>query len=292
LIVERRLAAILAADVVGYARLMEQDETGTLTILKERRNVILNPLVAFHKGRIVKVMGDGVLIEFASAVNAVRCALELQQKMSEANTAVDEDRAIVLRVGINLGDVVVGGSDIYGEGVNIAARLESIAEPGTVYISGTVYDQVKGKLKLDYKEIGPQSLKNIAEPVRTYVVINTPAAARDVKRTTADKPSIAVLPFANMSGDPEQQYFSDGVTEDIITELSRFRQLQVLARNTSFQYRGQAVDAVRLGSRTRRAFSGRGQCAPARRAYSHHRTINRCGIGTPCLGRAFRLQSG
>jgi adenylate cyclase len=244
---ERKLAAILAADVVGYSRLMEQDEAGTIAALKERRKATLNPLVSLHKGRIVKVMGDGVLIEFGSAVNAVQCAVELQQKMAEANRGIDEGRAIVLRVGINLGDVVVDGSDIYGDGVNIAARLESIAEPGTVYISGTVYDQVKGKLKLDYEDLGPQTLKNISEPVRTYRVVSTPSPSRSAKKSATDKPSIAVLPFTNMSGDLEQQYFSDGITEDIITDLSRFRSLLVIARNSSFQYRGRSLDIRRIG---------------------------------------------
>jgi len=244
---ERRLAAILAADVVGYSRLMEQDEAATLAALRDRRKSILTPLVALHKGRVVKLMGDGVLVEFASAVNAVQCAVELQQKMAEANVGVEDERTVVLRVGINLGDVAVETGDIYGDGVNIAARLEGIAEPGTVYISGTVYDQVKGKLKLDYEELGPQRMKNIAEPVRTYRIVSAPAPAKSAKRAATDKPSIAVLPFTNMSGDPEQQYFSDGVTEDIITELSRCRDLLVIARNSSFQYRDKARDLRRVG---------------------------------------------
>jgi adenylate cyclase len=242
--VERKLVVILAADVVGYARLMEQDEAGTLAALKQRRTTTLNPLVAAHKGRVVKVMGDGVLIEFGSAVNAVQCAVELQQKMAEANKGLDDDRTIVLRVGVNLGDVVVEASDLYGDGVNIAARLEGIAEPGTVYISGNVFEQVRGKLKFDYEELGPQQLKNIAHPVLTYRVLGTPSSAR---KNVTDKPSIAVLPFTNMSGDPEQQYFSDGVTEDIITELSRFQSLLVIARNSSFQYRDKAIDVRRIG---------------------------------------------
>jgi adenylate cyclase len=242
---ERRLAAILAADVVGYSRLMEQDEAGTLAALLERRKSILAPLVALYKGRIIKLMGDGVLIEFPSAVNAAQCAVELQQKMAETNIGLEEDRAIMLRVGINLGDVAVEGDDLYGDGVNLAARLEGIAEPGTVYISGTVYDQVKGKLKLEYEELGSQRLKNIAEPVRTYRIVSTPARVMGTRKTT-DKPSLAVLAFTNMSGDPEQEYFSDGVTEDIITELSRFRSLFVIARNSSFQYRDKAVDVRRV----------------------------------------------
>src|SRR5262245_25839126 len=226
---------------------MAQDEAGTLAALKDRRKTILNPLVERHKGRIVKVMGDGVLVEFASAVNAVQCAVELQQKIAEANTGLDNERAIVLRVGINLGDVVVETSDLYGDGVNVAARLEGIAEPGTVYMSGTVYDQVKGKLNLDYEELGLQTLKNIAEPVRTYRIGSTFSRPVDATKTPSEKPSLAVLPFTNMSGDPEQQYFSDGVTEDIITELSRCRDLLVIARNSSFQYRDKAADLRRVG---------------------------------------------
>jgi class 3 adenylate cyclase len=190
---ERKLAAILAADVVGYSRLIEQDEAGTIAALKDRRTNIFNPLVTNHRGRVVKMMGDGVLVEFASAVNAVQCAVQLQQKMGEANTGVGEDRPIVLRVGINLGDVVVDGSDIYGDGVNIAARLEGIAEPGTVCISGTVYDQVKNKLKLDYEELGPQSLlPRLSQADITAVVAYTFAnAVRPHLNLAQEAPSLA-----------------------------------------------------------------------------------------------------
>ncbi len=249
----RRLAAILAADVVGYSRLMEQDEAGTLAALKERRKGILQPLVARHQGRIFKVTGDGVLVEFASAVNAVQCAVDLQQSMAAANAGQVEDRQIVLRVGVNLGDVMIEGSDLYGDGVNIAVRLETIAEPGGIIVSGTAYDQVKNKIKAGFDDAGSQSLKNIAEPVRAYRVADTAAVAVSAHKPGADKPSIAVLPFANMSGDPEQQYFSDGITEDIITELARYRSLFVIARNSSFQFRGPSVDMAavrrRLGVR-------------------------------------------
>ncbi len=245
---ERKLAAILAADVVGYSRLIEQDEAGTLAALWDRRRSILNPLVALHKGRIVKVMGDGVLVEFASAVNAVQCAVELQQKMAEANIGLDQERAIVLRVGVNLGDVAVENGDLYGEGVNIAARLEAIASPGSTCISGTVYDQVKGKLNLEFEDFGRQQLKNITEPVRVLVVrqdrsspVEKPALA------LPEKPSIAVLPFQNMSGDVDQEYFADGIVEEIITALSRFRHLFVIARNSSFIYKGRAVDVKQIG---------------------------------------------
>jgi len=247
--VERRLSAILAADVVGYSRLIEQDETGTLAALKVRRKEVLEPLVARHKGRIFKVTGDGVLIEFGSAVNAVQCAVALQQGMAAANRDLPDQRHIVLRVGINLGDVVVEGSDRYGDGVNIAARLEGTAEPGGIVISGTTYDHAKNKVNASFEDLGTRSLKNITEPVRVYRVAGMrPVSVTAPKRPT-EKPSIAVLPFANMSGDPEQQYFGDGVVEDIITELSRFRSLFVIARNSSFVFRGERIDIAEVGRR-------------------------------------------
>jgi len=245
----RRLAAILAADVVGYGRLMEQDEAGTLAALKERRTGILKPLVAAHHGRIVKVMGDGVLVEFASAVNAVACAVELQKKMAPANDGVPDDRRIVLRVGINLGDVVVEGGDLYGDGVIIAVRLQAMAEAGGICLAGSVHEQVGNKLPLAFDDLGPSEVKNIAKPVRVFRVrlgAQESEVAKDTQPQQA-RPSIAVLPFTNMSGDPGQQYFSDGITEDIITELSRFRDLFVIARNSSFQYRDKAIDIKRVG---------------------------------------------
>ncbi|RWP95736.1 adenylate/guanylate cyclase domain-containing protein [Mesorhizobium sp.] len=244
---ERRLAAILAADVVGFSRLMEIDEAGTLATLKVRRKEILQPLVAKDRGRIFKVAGDGVLVAFASTVNAVQCAVELQQAMAAANRGQPGSRTIVLRVGINLGDVIVEGTDLYGDGVNIAARLEALAEPGSILVSGAVYDSVKNKIKVAFEDLGAQRLKNIAEPVRAYRLTGTTAVADPTPRTITDKPSIAVLPFTNMSGDPSQEYFSDGIAEDIITELSRSRDLLVIARNSSFQYRGKAVDVKRTG---------------------------------------------
>ena len=238
--VQRRLAAILAADVVGYSRLMERDEAGTLTTLKTRRRNVLEPLVARHQGRIFKITGDGVLIEFASAVNAVQCAVDLQHDMAAANGDQTDDRHIVLRIGINLGDVMVEGGDLYGEGINVAARLEALAEPGGILISGTAHEYVKNKVKVGFDDLGPQTLKNIADPVRAYRVTGTPALALAQPKPVSDRPSIAVLPFTNMSGDPEQEYFSDGMTEDIITELSRFRSLLVIARNSSFSYKGRS----------------------------------------------------
>src|SRR5262245_25266604 len=244
---QRRLAAILAADVVGYSRLMAEDEVGTLAVLKSRRRDVLAPLVARHQGRIFKVTGDGVLIEFGSAVNAVQCAVDLQQEMAAANDGQTADRSIILRIAVNLGDVIVEGSDLYGDGVNIAARLEAVAEPGEVLVSGTAYDNVHSKVKVGFEDLGAQSLKNIADPVRSYRVIGAPAVAGPVRKIVADRPSIAVLPFDNLSHDPEQQYFSDGMVEEIITALSRLRWLFVISRNSSFAYRGRAVDVKRIG---------------------------------------------
>ncbi len=245
----RRLAAIVVADVVGYSRLMEADEAGTLATLKQRRTEILDPTVRAHGGRIVKLMGDGVLLEFASAVNAVKAALELQAKFTEANHPLPEPRHIILRIGINLGDVIGEGSDIYGDGVNIAARLESLAEPGGIVVSATVHDHVTGKLELAFDDLGERTLKNIQKPVRIYrarqqAQITAEPAARD----SNIRASIAILPFTNLGDDPAQGYFSDGITEDIITELSRWHMLAVQSRSASFRYRGVAVD-VKLVAR-------------------------------------------
>jgi TolB-like protein/Tfp pilus assembly protein PilF len=244
--VQRRLAAILAADVVGYSRLIEQDETGTLATLKERRKAILQPLVAEHNGRIVKVMGDGVLVEFVSAVDAVACAVELQKRMAAANDGVAEDRRILLRVGINLGDVVVEGSDLYGDGVIVAVRLQAMAEPGGVCLAGSVQEQVGNKLPLTFEDLGPCEVKNIAKPVSVFRVQIDGRRSKDsaTRQTGQSRPSIAVLPFSNMSGDPEQEYFSDGITEDVITELSRYHSLLVIARNSAFQFRGSGIDTA------------------------------------------------
>jgi adenylate cyclase len=244
----RRLAAILAADVVGYSHLMEQDEAGTLAALKARRHDVLVPLVTGHNGRVVNFTGDGVLVEFGSAVDAVQCAIELQKGFTGANQSVPESRRVIIRVGINLGDVIVEGSEIYGDGVNVAARLEGLAEPGGIYISATVHDHVVGKLAQPFVDLGEYNLKNIAKAVRVYRVEMDGSSERGLRPTLTvpDKPSIAVLPFANMSGDPAQQYFSDGITEDIITELSRFRSIFVIARNSTFQYRDKADDVRRI----------------------------------------------
>jgi len=245
---QRRLAAIVAADVVGYSRLMQLDEAGTLAALKARRKNILQPIVAKHNGRIVKLMGDGVLIEFASAVDAVECAVLLQEAMGAANADLPGDRRIRLRIGINLGDVMVEGSDLYGDGVNIAARIEALADPGSIFVSRTVFNHVRGKVNVGFDDLGERQLWNIADPVRIYrprlegeVTTAHPALA------LPDKPSIAVLPFQNLSGDPEQEYFADGIVEDIITALSRFRNLFVIARNSSFTYKGRAVNVKQVG---------------------------------------------
>ncbi len=247
---ERRLAAILVADVVGFSRLMEADEAGTLAALRERRTMILEPVVKEHRGRIVKLMGDGALIEHASAVNAVAAAIELQKRMAAANEGVAEERRIVLRIGINLGDVIGEGSDIYGEGVNVAARLETLAEPGGICVSGKVYQEVSGKTSALFEDMGEQSLKNISAPVRAYRLRQgmRPAAAAPIRKEST-KPAVAVLPFDNMSGDPDQEYFSDGITEDIITAISRFRSLFVIARNSSFAFRGQQLTVPEIAKR-------------------------------------------
>lgn len=246
--VERKLAAILAADVVGYSRLMGEDETGTLTALKELRATLIDPTIAEHRGRIVKLMGDGVLVEFASAVDAVECAVSIQRGMSQQNAKMPDSKSILLRFGVNVGDVIIDGDDIYGDGVNVAARLEGLANPGGICISGMVFDYVKGKLDAGFEDLGPQQVKNIAEPVRVYRVTSasvTHAPTSDLP--LPEKPSIAVLPFDNMSDDHEQEYFSDGISEDLTTALSRFDWLFVVARNSAFTYKGEAVNVKRVG---------------------------------------------
>jgi TolB-like protein/Tfp pilus assembly protein PilF len=246
--VNRRLAAILAADVVGYSRLIEQDEAGTLAALRERRKAVLDPTVARHHGRIVKVMGDGVLVEFGSAVNAVACAVALQTQFAAANGGLAEDRHVVLRVGVNLGDVVIDAGDLYGDGVIVAVRLQTMAEPGGICVSGSVHEQVAGKLDVMFDDLGLRQLKNSAKPVRVYRLgANGDTAPARPAPTAPSKPSIAVLPFTNMSGDAEQQYFCDGLTEDIITELSRFRQMHVASRISSSRFRGADLDMIRVG---------------------------------------------
>lgn len=244
---QRRLAAILAADVVGYSRLMEQDEVGTLTALKARRKQLVEPLLAKYSGRIFKLTGDGLLAEFSSAVNAVQCAIDLQHAMAAANADWSEDRSIFIRIGVNLGDVIVEGGDRYGDAINVAARLESSAEAAGILISGTTYDHVKGKIKVGFEDLGAQTFKNISEPVRVYRVTDTERISVAAPKIATNRPSIAVLAFHNLSGEPDQQYFSDGIAEDIIADLSRFRWLVVIAPNSSFQFRDKAVDVRRVG---------------------------------------------
>lgn len=256
--VERRLAAVLAADVAGYSRLMGADEVGTARTLREHR-AVTDALVAKHAGRIVKTTGDGVLLEFPSVIDAVECAVAVQAVMDRRNEDVPVDRQMLFRIGINLGDILIEADDILGDGVNVAARLEGIAEPGGICISASAYDQVRGKVAVEFTDLGAQGLKNIARPVHVYAVksrglfgIVAPSglpANCEVQRSLPlpDKPSIAVLPFQNMSGDPEQEYFADGMVEDIITALSRFKSLFVIARNSSFTYKGRAVDIKQVG---------------------------------------------
>jgi adenylate cyclase len=245
--VERRLAAILAADVAGYSRLMGMDEEGTLAALKAHRRAVVDPKITEYRGRIVKTTGDGMLVEFASVVDAVRCAVDIQRQMAERNAPVPAERRIEFRVGINVGDIIIEDKDIYGDGVNIAARLEGLAAPGGICISRVVRDQVRDKLDFSFEDMGEQQVKNITRPIRTHrIVLNgaVGAAAKTVTnaRSASQKPSIVVLPFANMSGDAEQEYFSDGITEDIITNLSRNHAFFVISRSTSFTYKGPAID--------------------------------------------------
>jgi adenylate cyclase len=269
----RRLAAILAADVAGYSRLMGADEEGTLERLKALRRELLDPKIAEHRGRIVKTTGDGMLVEFASVVDAVRCAVAVQQAMPERDIGIAADNRIELRIGINLGDVIVEGDDLYGDGVNIAARIEALADAGGVFVSNTVHDHVRDRLPFLFEDLGEQQVKNITRPVRVYRIrvplaqlgadapgsILSRSAGEDAERkrheagedTRAlplpDKPSVAVLPFVNMSGDPEQEFFTDGIAEDVITAMARYPSLFVIARNSSFTYKGRTVDVKQVG---------------------------------------------
>jgi adenylate cyclase len=255
--VERRLAAILAADVVGFSRMIGADEEGTLATLKALRRDIVDPSIASHRGRIFKTTGDGVLVEFASAIDAVRCALEIQRATAEQGAAVPEHRRIVLRIGINVGDVIADEGDVFGDGVNIAARVEAAATPGLVCLSDNAYQQIKGTLLLDVADLGEKQLKNIAAPVRIFELrlegVSAGKAGSTKPSPSSQKPSIAVLPFANMSGDPDQEYFADGMVEEIITGLSRIKWFSVISRNSSFIYKNKPVAATeaadKLGAR-------------------------------------------
>jgi class 3 adenylate cyclase len=255
--VERRLAAILAADVAGYSRLIRADEEGRHERLKGHLQELVNPKIADHRGRIVKNTGDGFLAEFASVVDAVRCAVQIQRGMAEREPEVSEERQIRFRIGINLGDVIVEAHDIFGDGVNVAARLEALAEPGGICVSRVVRDQVRDRLELAFEDMGEQQIKNIARPVRVYAWRPRGTASAPMTKvsstTTASPPvvaprlSIVVLPFANLSNDPEQQYLADGVTEDLTTDLSRLENMFVISRNTAFTYRNKPVDTKQIG---------------------------------------------
>ncbi len=248
---QRRLAAIVAADVVGYSRLMGADEEGTLATLQTLRRDLLDPAISRHNGRIVKTTGDGLLLEFASVLDAVRCSIAMQAAMADAMAERPDDERMLFRIGVNLGDIIIDGDDIHGDGVNVAARLEALAEPGGLAISGTVHEQVQDKLDTAFIDAGPVEMKNIARPVQVWHWTSRTIPETGPAGTTQPlpaKPSIAVLPFANMSGDPEQEYFSDGITEDIITALSKFRWFFVIARNSAFVYKGRAVDVSQVGA--------------------------------------------
>lgn len=250
--VQRRLAAILAADVVGYSRLMRADEAGTLAQLREIRSELIDPKIAEYGGRIVKTTGDGILIEFPSAVDAVQHAIDVQTSMQPGNADLPPDRRMEIRIGINVGDVVVEGEDLFGDGVNVAARLEGLAEPGGICISGNAYEQVRDKLQTRFEDLGEQQVKNIDRPVQAYrVSLDTrePAKTTDVQSNAAplslpDKQSIAVLPFNNMSNDADQEYFADGISEDLITDLSKLTGLTVITRNSSFAFKGRRIGVI------------------------------------------------
>jgi TolB-like protein len=244
--VERRLTAILAADVVGYSRLMGTDEEGTLAALKAIRRELVDPSIVEHRGRIVKTTGDGMLVEFASVVDAVRCAIEVQRGMAVRNADVAADKRIEFRIGINLGDIIIDGDDIFGDGVNVAARLEALADFGGICVSGTVHDHVRDKLDVAFDDLGEQQVKNIARPVHVYRVRLDEASSAKALLPLPDRPALAVLPFQNMSGDPEQEYFADGMVEEITTAIARFPWLLVIARNTAFTYKGKAVDVKQV----------------------------------------------
>jgi adenylate cyclase len=239
---ERRLTTIMAVDVVGYSRLMSDDEGGTLAALQDLRRTIVEPLVAQYGGRIFKLMGDGALMEFPSVVKAVQCAVEIQKAVAARPSDWPDGRKIELRIGINLGDVIALGSDLYGSGVNLAARLQALAPAGGICISSTVHEHVGGNLTWGWRDMGEQTVKNIARPLRVYGLIPAQAKATAAETSARARPSVAVLPFANMSGDPEQEFFAEGLTEEILTELSRFRGLLVISRNSTFKYKGKPID--------------------------------------------------
>ena len=299
---QRKLAAILAADVVGYSRLAGADEDRTLARLRALRSDLIDPTIAVHNGRVVKRTGDGALVEFRSVVDAVRCAIEVQNAMVERNAGLPPERRIEFRIGIHLGDVVEeSDGDLMGDGVNIAARLEGVAAPGAICLSEDAYRQVRARLDLAVSDLGETKLKNIAEPMRVYSLQVgmlrrsrrpqvQPAAPEQLSVVHAlpDKPSIAVLPFTNMSGDPEQDYFADGMVEDIITGLSRIKWLFVIARNSSFAYKGKAVDVRQVGRELGVRYVLEGSVRKAGEPRAHHRPADRRGDRAAHLGRALR----
>src|SRR5215813_12716512 len=255
--IERRLAAILAADVAGYSRLIGADEEGTLSRLKALRTEVIDPKIVEHHGRIVKTTGDGTLVEFASVVDALRCAVEVQEAVAESNAPLPADRRIDLRIGINVGDIVVEDGDIFGDGVNLAARLEGVAKPGGICVSARVQEDAAGKLDIVFRDLGEQQLRNIARPVRIYAwqpegmaslpTANASSTTSTSPPVTAPRLSVVVLPFANLSNDPEQQYFADGITDDLTTDLSRLRNVLVISRSTAFTYKDQRVEVKQIG---------------------------------------------
>ncbi|HEY8873405.1 MAG TPA: adenylate/guanylate cyclase domain-containing protein [Stellaceae bacterium] len=285
--VQRRLAAILAADVAGYSRLMGADEEGTLARIKAIRTQVIDPSVAEHHGRIVKTTGDGLLVEFGSVVDAMRCATEWQGGMAERSQPADS--RIQFRIGVNLGDIIIDGDDIHGDGVNIAARLEVMAEPGGICISHAVLTQTRGKLNFPVEDLGDQALKNIAQPVHVFrVSAEQKPMLQPAALPLPDKPSIAVLPFQNMSGDPEQEYFVDGMVEEIITALSRIRWLFVIARNSTFTYKGRPVDVKEVGRELGVRYVLEGSVRKGGKPGAHHRPADRCPDRHPPLGRPLR----
>jgi adenylate cyclase len=283
--VERRLAAILAADVAGYSRLMGDDEEGTLAALTALRRELTDPKIAEHRGRIVKTTGDGLLVEFPSVVDAVRCAVEIQHEIALRNDGVPKERRIEFRIGINLGDIIIDEQDIYGDGVNVAARLEALAEPGGICVSRVVRDQVRDKVDFAFEDLGNQQVKNIARPVRVYRMSRPAgdwaraAASSEVPATQAlalpDRPSIAVLPFVNLSGNSEQEYLADGMVEEIITALSRHQMALCDRAQFEFYVQGPRCRHPPGRTRTRRALCPRGQCTRRSQSRSHYRSASR-----------------
>ena len=274
----RKLAAILAADVVGYSRMMGEDEAGTASLVRERREAA-QPIIAAHGGRLFKTMGDGMFVEFPSVVAAVECALAMQRQMAASNEGALEAKRVLYRIGVHLGDVLVEGEDILGDGVNIASRLESVAEPGGVSISGAAHEHVRGRIDAEFIDLGEKALKNIARPVRVYAVrVDSGPSGRalDAAPSEAGPPrlSIIVLPFANIGGDSEQDYFVDGVTESLTTDLSRIRGSFVIARNTAFTYRGKAFDVTQIGRELNVRYALEGSVATERQSNAHKRAAH------------------